>query len=246
MPIAKCRAVQLDRYGNPEVMTIRVMQLTELKPDEIRIRTLYAAINYTDLQIRAGAWPIRKSDPFPYVPGVEAVGSVVDIGSEVAGCSLGQIVITMMQGLGGVRAERMGAYAEFVTVAADAVAHIPTGMAPEAIASLGLPSVTAFEGLRRLGSLLGRSLLVTGAGGSVGAAAVAIGAAMGARVTGLVARPEQMDLIGPHEWSGLFVSVRLPPAPWPAAGGAKRSRRAAMAASLLPGPAAGSPASCAA
>jgi NADPH:quinone reductase-like Zn-dependent oxidoreductase len=45
-------------------------------PGEVRILTEVAAVNFTDLQIRAGAWPIRKADPFPYTPGVEVVGTI--------------------------------------------------------------------------------------------------------------------------------------------------------------------------
>lgn len=81
---------------------------------------LAAAVNHTDLEIRSGNWPVRRPDPFPYVPGVEAVGVIEELGDEVQEWTLGQNVITMMQGLGGVRAERPGGYAEFVTIDADA------------------------------------------------------------------------------------------------------------------------------
>jgi NADPH-dependent curcumin reductase CurA len=65
----------------------------------------------------------------------------------------GQTVITMMQGLGSVRAVRPGGYAEFVTVDAEAVAVIPADIDPEQMAALGLVGVTAYQGLRRIGPL---------------------------------------------------------------------------------------------
>jgi NADPH2:quinone reductase len=126
---------------------------------------------------------------------VEAVGIVEACGSAVSEDLSGQTVITMMQGLGGVRAERQGGYAEFVTVDADAVAAVPAGVDPAAMAALGLAGVTAFEGMRRLGPLEGRRLLVTGAAGGVGSAACALGVSQGAYVLGLVSHAEQKDYV---------------------------------------------------
>ncbi|MDB5954109.1 zinc-binding dehydrogenase [Ramlibacter sp.] len=96
-----------------------------------------------------------------------------------------------MQGLGGVRAERPGAYAEFVTVDSQALALVPAAVDPFAMAALGLVGVTAMGGLRQLGSLQGKRVLVTGAAGGVGSAAIAVARAMGASVAGIVARAEQ-------------------------------------------------------
>ena len=107
--------------------------------------------------------------------------------------AIGQTVITMMQGLGGVRAERRGAYAEVVTVDAQALALVPPAVDPLAMAALGLVGVTAIGGLGRLGSLEGKKVLVTGAAGGVGSAAIAIARAMGASVVGLVARAGQAE-----------------------------------------------------
>ena len=70
------RAVRIAGYGPPQVLELAEVALAPLAPGELRIRTLAAAVNHTDLEIRAGAWPIRRADPFPYTPGVEAVGVV--------------------------------------------------------------------------------------------------------------------------------------------------------------------------
>lgn len=188
-------SVQINAYGAPEVMRWTELALVPLAPDELRIKTLAAAVNHTDLEIRAGNWPIRKPDPFPYVPGVEVIGEVEEIGAAVTGISPGQRVITMMQGLGGVRAERPGGYATYVTVAADAAALVAQEIDPYAMAALGLGAVTAFEGLRRIGFLAGKRIIVTGAAGGVGSAAVAIARAQGASVVGLVSREEQVAYV---------------------------------------------------
>lgn len=195
MPMTSTNAVQIDTFGPPEVMVYAPMRLSPLQPKEVRIRPIASAVNHTDLQIRAGHWPIRKEDPFPYVPGVEVVGRITEIGSSVRDLAQGDRVITMMQGLGGVRGERAGSYAEIVTVPADAVAMIGAAVDPYAMAALGLAGVTAYEGLRKIGDLEGKHILVTGAAGGVGSAAVAIAKAQGASVTGVVSRAAQADYV---------------------------------------------------
>jgi NADPH2:quinone reductase len=187
------RAIQIRRYGPPEVLTWSEVALLPLAPRELRIRVLAAAVNHTDLEIRSGNWPVRRPEPFPYVPGVEVVGVIEELGGEVQEWTLGQTVITMMQGLGGVRAERPGGYAEFVTIDADAAAAIPNGVNPIEMAALGLAGVTAYQGLTKIGTLENRRILVTGAAGGVGSAATAIARARGARPVGLISREEQRD-----------------------------------------------------
>ncbi len=195
MQTRTAHAVQINRYGPPEVLTYAEVLLVPLSAHEVRIKTLVAPVNHTDLEIRAGNWPVMKPDPFPYVPGVEALGVIEEVGEAVRGWAPGQNVITMMQGLGGVRGERPGGYAEFVTVDAEAVAVIPADVDPVQMAALGLVGVTAYLGLKRIGPLDGRRILVTGAAGGVGSAATAIARAQGASVIGLVSRPEQADYV---------------------------------------------------
>ena len=138
------------QYGGPDVLRLERLPLAALRPDEIRVRSIASAVNHSDLEIRAGNWPILRADPFPYTPGLEVLGEVVEIGADVLEVRVGDRVITMMQGLGGVRAQRPGGYAEYVVVEASAVAAIDGDIDPIDMAALGLASVTAFEGLRRI------------------------------------------------------------------------------------------------
>src|SRR5688500_11028010 len=108
-------AVVMRRTGPPEVLQWEEVALRPLAPGEVRLRTLAAAVNHSDLEIRAGNWPIRREPCFPYVPGLEVVGEVVEVGADVVGFATGDRAWTMMQGLGGVRAERDGGHAEHVT-----------------------------------------------------------------------------------------------------------------------------------
>jgi NADPH:quinone reductase len=188
-------AIQMRSYGPPEVLTYAEISLPPLGPGEVRIKTIAAAVNHTDLEIRAGNWPMTKADPFPYIPGVEVIGDIEEAGVSAGDIRQGDRVITMMQGLGGVRAERSGSYAEYVTVTAAAVAPVPSGIDPYDMAAIGLVGVTAYEGLRRIGPLAGRRVVVTGAAGGVGSAATAIARAQNASVLGLVASPAQVDYV---------------------------------------------------
>jgi NADPH:quinone reductase-like Zn-dependent oxidoreductase len=146
-------AIFMRQYGGPDVLQLETVLFAALRPDEIRIRSIASAVNHSDLEIRAGNWPILRPNPFPYIPGIEAVGEVVEIGADVSEFRIGDRVITMMQGLGGVRAQRPGAYAAYVVVQATAAAAVAEDVDPLDMAALGLASVTAFEGLRRIGNL---------------------------------------------------------------------------------------------
>jgi NADPH:quinone reductase-like Zn-dependent oxidoreductase len=77
-------SIVMRRYGGPDVLQFETVPLTALLPDEIRLRSIASAINHSDLEIRAGNWPIRRREPFPYTPGLEVVGEVVEVGSGVS------------------------------------------------------------------------------------------------------------------------------------------------------------------
>lgn len=189
-------AIVMREYGGPDVLRLEDVDVAETGPDEVRIRVLASAVNHSDLEVRAGRWPVRGAEPFPYVPGIETVGAVDEAGSGVDPAYVGANVVTMMQGLGGVRAERAGGYAEHVTVAADAVAFVPADVDPLAVAAVGLAGVTAYEGLRRLGPVAGKRVVVTGASGGVGSAAVALACALdAAEVVAVVSRPERAGYV---------------------------------------------------
>ena len=189
------RAVEIDRYGGPEELVWRPVSRPGPRSDEVRIRTAYAAVNRADIEIRGGTWPVVAADPFPYTPGLEVVGVVSSVGSAVSGVAVGDRVITMMQHLGGIWGERPGGYGEFVVVAADTVAVVPGDVELEQVAALGLVAVTAAEGLRRLGLKPGARVVVHGASGGVGSAAVAMAAAHDCEVIAVLPRAGKDDYV---------------------------------------------------
>ena len=189
------------------MLEYRSVELPALRSREVRVKTEYAAVNYIDLHIRAGNAPIMSASPFPYTPGMEVVGLIDETAAGAGEWKRGQRVITMMQGLAGVRAERDGGYADFVTVEADTLAAVPEGVDAAEMAALGLGAVTAFEGLRKLGDLSGKRIVVTGAAGGVGAMATAIAHASGAAVVAIIRRPQDSDYVRSLGASEVIISA---------------------------------------
>src|SRR3954469_8552332 len=130
-------AIVMREYGGPDVLRLEDVPPASLQPDEIRIRSIASAVNHSDLEIRAGNWPILRPVPFPYTPGLEVVEDVVEVGAAVE-VRVGDRVMTMMQGLGGVRAQRPGGYAAYVVAKASAVAIFAKDVDPLDMAALGL------------------------------------------------------------------------------------------------------------
>jgi NADPH2:quinone reductase len=188
-------AIEIDRYGGPDELVWREVRRPPPAADEVRIRTLFAAVNRADIEIRRGEWPIVRPDPFPYTPGLEVVGVVDAAGDEVRGIAPGDRVITMMQRLGGIWGERPGGYGDYVLVNAGAVATFPADVDAEQLAALGLAAVTAAEGLARLALEAGARVVVHGASGGVGSAAVALASARGAEVIAVLPRAGKEEYV---------------------------------------------------
>lgn len=168
------RAVRYHDYGGVETLVVEQAPDPHPGPGEIRVRVAAAGVNPVDWKVRSGA--VREVLPvdLPAIPGRDAVGVVDEIGEGVRGVSIGDRVF----GLGGVT----GATAELAVFSAWAPA--PAAWTDEEAAGAALASVTALGGLKALGPLRGRTLLVEGAAGGVGSAAVEFAVARGATVIG--------------------------------------------------------------
>jgi len=168
------RAAAFRSYGTAEVLGVEDLPETHATPGTIRIRTLAASVNPIDWWVRAGALQAYFPLTFPVIPGRDAAGIVDEIGEGVTGVSIGDLVF----GLGGVT----GATAEFAVL--DVWATAPASWSPAEAAAAGLAAATAVSALTALGDLNGKTLLIEGAAGSVGAAASAIAISLGATVIG--------------------------------------------------------------
>lgn len=168
------RAARFHTYGEPTVLRIESIPEPHPGPGEIRIRATAASVNPIDWKLRAGQLQQFIPVELPAIPGRDAAGVVDEIGEGVRGVSVGDRVF----GLGGVT----DATAEFVLLSA--WARTPDAWSDEQAAGAGLASVTAMRGLTALGPLSGRTVLIEGAAGGVGSAAVAVAVADGATVIG--------------------------------------------------------------
>ncbi|MGH8883455.1 MAG: alcohol dehydrogenase catalytic domain-containing protein, partial [Stackebrandtia sp.] len=166
------RAVRYHEYGGVETLVVEQVSDPHPGPGEIRIRVAAAGVNPVDWKVRSGAAREMLPVDLPAIPGRDAVGVVDQIGAGVRGVRIGDRVF----GLGGVT----GATAELAVLSAWADA--PDAWSDEQAAGAGLASVTAMGGLNALGPLRDRTLLVEGAAGGVGSAAVEIAVARGATV----------------------------------------------------------------
>ncbi|MEV5334796.1 NADP-dependent oxidoreductase [Streptomyces werraensis] len=168
------RAARYHEYGDPTVLTVEEAPDPTPGPGEIRIRVAAASVNPVDWKVRGGAVRDLLPVDLPAIPGRDAVGRVDRIGEGVEGVAVGDRVF----GLGGVT----GATAELAVLSAWAPA--PAAWSDGEAAGAALASVTALSGLKALGPLSGRTLLVEGAAGGVGGAAVELAVAAGATVIG--------------------------------------------------------------
>nr|WP_285473184.1 NADP-dependent oxidoreductase [Actinoplanes sp. NBRC 101535] len=168
------RAARFHDYGSTDVLVIEEAPQPHAGPGEVRIKVAAASVNPVDWKIRMGA--VRDYFPveFPAIPGRDAAGVVDEIGDGVTGVTVGDRVF----GLGGL----FGGSAEYAVLSA--WAPVPDAWTDEQGAAAGLAVDTAGVALDALGDVSGRTILVEGATGGVGSAAVALAVSRGATVIG--------------------------------------------------------------
>ncbi|WP_234539968.1 NADP-dependent oxidoreductase [Streptomyces shenzhenensis] len=174
------------RHGGPETEAFADIDRPVPGPGELLIAVRAAGVNPVDWKLRGGfRRPGQSEARFPAVLGSEAAGVVEEIGAGVTGFSVGDEVFGNTP---------HGAFAEYALLAASATAHKPAALSFTDAATLPVAAATAFDGVRQLDLPEGATLLVTGAGGGVGVAALQIARAWGLRVVG-VASAAKKDLV---------------------------------------------------
>lgn len=175
------RAIIVNEFGPPERLRVGKVALPVPGPGEVLVETHAAPVNYVDLLVVGGTYQFLPA--FPFIPGKGPAGVVAALGPDVSGLHVGERVLAMAEA---------GGYAEAVAVAADQCYPLPARMSFVEAASLSLVYDTAWFALRERARLApGESVLVLGASGGVGRAAVQLAHAMGARVLAGISRPER-------------------------------------------------------
>lgn len=179
------RAVRCHEWGTPDVLAVDNIEVRRPGAGEVRIRVEASAVNFTDTLIVAGKYQFKPK--LPHVPGHELAGVVLEVGEGVTECAAGDRVMAS--------ARQGGGFAEEYVGAADKVYRIPPNMTFEAAAGFIIGYGTAYFALKYRGMLQpGETLLVNGAAGGVGLAAIQVGKALGARVVACASTPDKIAL----------------------------------------------------
>ncbi len=178
------RAVVVDRLMTPDSLGVRECDPPPMMEEGIRISVRAAGCNFSDILMLKGEYQVKP--PFPYVPGGEVAGVVIEVGTAVRGFSVGDRVLSRC-GLGG--------FAEEVVAPAAMTYRIPDVMTFEAGAALPTVYPTSYAALVwRAPVERGETLLVHAAAGGVGLSAVQIGKALGARVIATAGNSEKLEI----------------------------------------------------
>jgi NADPH2:quinone reductase len=178
------RAALCPVHGEPEVVRVEDVAPPVVGPGQVRVRVAAAAVNFPDVLLVAGRYQVAL--PPPFVPGSELAGEVVEVADDVTWPSVGDRVFG---------STLCGAFAEEAVVVASSLTAVPDGVATATAAAFGVAHRTAYHVLRSVARVQpGEELVVLGAGGGVGLAAVQLGVVLGATVTAVASSAAKLEV----------------------------------------------------
>jgi NADPH2:quinone reductase len=176
------RAVVCSELGPPDRMRLQRRWREPLAAGTVRVSIKAAGVNFPDLLTVQGLYQHRPQ--LPFVPGVEAAGVVAETAPDVEGIAVGHKVIVRL---------RTGGYAEEAVVPSDQVISLPSDFSFEQGATFLVAHMTAYHALAtRAAVAAGQTVLVLGAAGGVGLAAVQVGKVLGARILAAASTEEKL------------------------------------------------------
>lgn len=182
------KAVLCKQYGPPETLVIEELPSPHPGAGEVVVAVKAASVNFPDVLIIQNKYQFKP--PLPFSPGSELSGIVKEAGEGVKGFKTGDRVMAFTT---------YGAFAEEVKIEASRLLPIPKGMSYESAAAFVLTYGTSDHALRDRAALrAGETLLVLGAAGGVGLAAVEIGKALGARVIACASSEDKLSVCREH------------------------------------------------
>ena len=180
------KAIVCEAWGPPSSLQLRDVPSPVPGPKQVLVRTRVAAVNFPDALIVAGKYQFKPE--FPFSPGGELSGEIIAIGNEVKRLAIGDKVVGLTP---------YGAYAQEVLVDAAHIVPLPRDITDadlELAGSFVLTYGTSLHALKdRAQAQAGETLLVLGAGGGVGLAAVEIGKLLGMRVIAAASSEEKLN-----------------------------------------------------
>ncbi|BCJ31192.1 NADP-dependent oxidoreductase [Actinocatenispora sera] len=173
------KVVGVTEFGGPEQLRSLDVPEPHAGPGQVRIRVAAAAVNPTDAGLRAGGHRARLTaqDP-PYVPGMDAAGTIDEVGADVTGRAVGEQVMAIAVPTSPTK----GAYTELLVVPAAQAVPVPAGLSLVEAATVPMNGLTTVLALDALALRPGDTLAVTGAAGAVGGYAIQLGRERGLRV----------------------------------------------------------------
>ncbi|MDN6854986.1 NADPH:quinone oxidoreductase family protein [Pseudomonas sp. CAN2814] len=178
------KAVLCKAFGPAETLVLEEIASPEPKKNEVLLQVHAAGVNFPDTLIIEGKYQFKP--PFPFSPGGEAAGVVGAVGEKVSHVKPGDRVMALTG---------WGSFAEEVAVPGYSVMPIPDGMDFASAAAFGMTYGTSMHALKQRANLQpGETLLVLGASGGVGLAAVEIGKAMGAKVIAAASSDAKLEV----------------------------------------------------
>jgi NADPH2:quinone reductase len=176
------KAVVCRELGPPERLRLESFEAPPLGPGEVRVAIHAAGINFPDILMAAGEYQLKPE--LPFTPGMEAAGEVVEVADAAEGVAIGDKVIVKL---------RHGGYASEAVVTPAQITPLPSTFDFAEGATFLAAHGTAYHGLIDRGQLKsGETLLVHGAGGGVGLAAVEMGKMLGATVIAAASSEEKL------------------------------------------------------
>lgn len=180
------KAIQVQRFGGPEVLELREIPTPKPGPGQILVRVHAAGVNPYDTYMRNGTYAIKPS--LPYIPGSDAAGTVEAVGDGVKKVKPGERVYTAKT--------LSGAYAEYALADESQVYPLPQKTSFAQGAGLWVPYGTAYTALHHHAKAhASETLLIHGASGGVGIAAVQLARAQGLMVLGTAGTQRGLDLV---------------------------------------------------
>ena len=178
------KAVLCKAFGPADTMVVEDVSSPEIKKNEVLLDVHAAGINFPDTLIIEGKYQFKP--PFPFSPGGEAAGVISAVGENVSHLNVGDRVMALTG---------WGSCAEQIAVPAYNILPMPDAMDFTTAAAFSMTYGTAMHALKQRGALqAGETLLVLGASGGVGLAAIEIGKAMGARVIAAASSAEKLEV----------------------------------------------------
>ncbi len=177
------KAVRVHEFGGPEVLRLEEVTDPPLGSGDVLIQMEAAGVNYADVMLRAGLYPIQG---LPITPGFEVGGRIAGVGEGVTEFKAGDRVVAMVNS---------GGQAERVAAPAVAVFLLPDSVSAVEAAALPVNYLTALHMLREFGRLVaGESVLIQAAASGVGTAAIQLAKLFGARVFATAGSAEKLAL----------------------------------------------------